>query len=246
MKKLLVLTALLCAGFAMAEGANLWKCDFEEGEGYTEGKLASQNGWDVLAWWANDEVFVVKDDTQAFSGEQFAECNPTGVNVQNNSIDISGVYQEGSKLSMSAYGQANFVEGGADMSLRFHALGTSGKTYDVQIAEFNFKQNGTIEGKVSGGSLSSSAAKGEWVKFGVVIDPATKKVEKIFIGADEKEGDDMYYFSVNTEGCGSLPDGFRFYNGSGKIDNISIDVVPEPAFLGLLALVGLFFARKQR
>ena len=156
MKKLLVLSVLLCAGFAMADGANLWKCDFEEGEGFIEGKVAGQNGWDKLAWWANDEVFVVKGD--AVSGEQFIESNPSGVNVQNNTIDISDDYQEGSKLMMSAYGQANFVDGGQDMSVRFHCLGTSGKTYDVEIAEFNFKQNGTINAWVTGCSFSTTAA----------------------------------------------------------------------------------------
>lgn len=244
MKKLLVLSVLLCAGFAMADGANLWKCDFEEGEGFTEGKVAGQNGWDKLAWWANDEVFVVKGD--AVSGEQFIESNPSGVNVQNNNIDISDDYQEGSKLMMSAYGQANFVDGGQDMSVRFHCLGTSGKTYDVEIAEFNFKQNGTINAWVTGCSFSTTAAQGEWVKFGVVIDPADKKVEKVFIGDTVREDEGMTYKSATTEGCGNLPDGFRIYNGSGKIDNISIDVVPEPAFLGLLALAGLFFVRKQR
>ena len=80
----------------------------------------------------------------------------------------------------------------------------------------------------------------------MVIDPADKKVEKVFIGDTVREDEGMTYKSATAEGCGNLPDGFRVYNGSGKIDNISIDVVPEPAFLGLLALAGLFFVRKQR
>ena len=245
MKKLLVLSVLLCAGIALAEEANLWKCDFEESEGYTEGKLAGQNGWAKLASWANDEVYVVKG--AAASGEQYFHAVPNnGVNVRNNTIDISDDYQEGSKLMMSAYGKADF-EGSAPMSIRFHCLGTSGKTYDVEIVEVNFNQNGSADAWVNGGSLSvSDLVQGEWVKFGVIIDPANKKVEKIFIGDAEREGDDLYYKNVTAAGCGSLPDGFRVYNGGGCIDNISIDVVPEPAFLGLLALAGLFFVRKQR
>ena len=248
MKKFLVLSVLLCAGIVLAEEANLWKCDFEEGEGYSEAKITGQNGWDKLAWWAKDDAYVVKGT--AASGEQFLSCEPIegeSVNVMNNTIDISGDYQEGSKLMVSAYAKPGFVSGRAKMSPRFHCLGTSGKTYDVQIAEFNFNQDGTAQAWVKGGTLSvSGLTEGQWVKFGVVIDPANKKVEKIFIGDNEKEGDDMYYQHADTAGCGSLPDGFRVYDGPGAIDNISIDVVPEPAFLGLLALVGLFFARKQR
>ncbi len=247
MKKLLVLLILLSAGFALAESVTLWSCDFEASEGYSLGKLAGQNGWDKLAWWANDEVFVVNDETAAASGSQFIESNPSGVNVQLNGIDISESYVAGSKLLVSAYGQADFVEGGQPMSVRFHCLGTSGKSYDVEIAEFNFNQDGSGNAYVSGKNMTfEGLEKGQYYKFGVQIDPATKGVEKIFVGENSYEGEGMTYKSATAEGCGSLPDGFRIYNGSGKLDNFSIDVVPEPAFFGLLALLGLFFVRKER
>jgi hypothetical protein len=245
MKKLLVLLVLVSAGFALAENVTLWSCDFEEGEGFTEGKLAGQNGWAKLASWANDSVYVEKGS--AFSGEQCASCEPNkGVNVQNNNIDISEEYVSGSTLMMSVYAKAAF-EGTEPMSLRFHCLGTSGQQHSVEIAEINVYQDGTAGIWVNGGSLSvSGLVQGEYYKYGVIFEPDQKKIKKIFIGDAEKEGDNLYYKSIDTVGCGSLPDGFRFYNGGGCADDIKIDVVPEPAFFGLLAIAGLFFVRKQR
>ena len=246
MKKSLLIFTVLLSVAAFAENQTIFSVGFEESEGYTEGKVAGQNGWDKLAWWANDEVFVVNDDTQAASGNQFIQSNPAGVNVQLNGIDVSSAYREGLKLIVSAYCQADFVTGGQPMSVRFHCLGTSGKTYDVEIVEFNFNQDGSGNAYVTGKDLTfSGLVPGQYYKFGVQIDPATKAVEKLFVGDNSYEGDDMQYKSVTADGCGSLPDGIRIYNGAGKLDDFTIEVVPEPAVFGLLALFGLFFIRKQ-
>ena len=247
MKKMFLLLTIACATVAFAESQSLFSIGFEESEGYTTGTLVGQNGWKELAWWANTEVFVENDENAAASGSQYIESNPSGVNVQLNGIDISESYVAGSKLLVSAYGQADFVEGGQTMSVRFHCLGTSGKGYDVEIAEFNFNQDGSGNAFVSGKNMTfEGLEKGQYYKFGVQIDPATKGVEKIFVGENSYEGEGMTYKSATAEGCGSLPDGIRIYNGAGKVDNFKIEVVPEPAFLGLLAIAGLFFARKQR
>ena len=133
------------------------------------------------------------------------------------------------------------------MSVRFHCLGTSGESYDVEIAEFNFNQDGSGNAYVTGKNLTfDGLVEGQYYEFGVQIDPATKTVEKIFVGENCYEGEGMTYKSAGVEGCGSLPDGIRIYNGAGKLDDFSIEMVPEPAFFGLLAIAGLFFARKQR
>jgi hypothetical protein len=245
MKKLLVLLVLMSAGFALAESVTLWSCDFETSEGFSLGKLAGQNDWAKLASWANDSVYVEEGD--AVSGEQYIHCEPNnGVNVQNNSIDISKDYVPGSTLAMRVYAKADFV-GTQPMSLRLHCLGTSGRQHSVEICEINIYQDGTARIDVNGGNLSvSGLVQGKYYEFGVIFEPDQKKVKKIFIGDNEKEGDNLYYYSVETAGCGSLPDGFRFYDGGGCVDDIKIEMVPEPAIFGLVALLGLFFARKQR
>lgn len=247
MKKLFLLLTIVCATVAFAENQTLFSIDFEESEGYTTGTLVGQNGWKELAWWANTEVFVENDENAAASGSQYIESNPSGVNVQLNGIDISEGYVSGYPLLVRAYAQANFVEGGEPMSVRFHCLGTSDKSYDVEIAEFNFNQDGSGNAYVTGKNMTfDGLVEGQYYEFGVQIDPATKTVEKIFVGENSYEGEGMTYKSINEEGCGSLPDGIRIYNGSGKLDDFSIEMVPEPASLGLLALLGLFFVRKER
>jgi hypothetical protein len=62
---------------------------------------------------------------------------------------------------------------------------------------------------------------------------------------------DTYYkneYDSEKEGKprgGELIDGFGIMK-KGYYDNFKVEMIPEPAFLGLLALVGLFFIRKQR
>jgi hypothetical protein len=249
MKKLLVLLVLGCAVFAFAENQNLVTIDFEESEGYTAGSVTGQDGWENLAWWVNVLSYVTADAEGAQSGSQYLHVCETDVqnaNQMKNDIDISSQYTAGMKLLIHGWAKADF-EGSVPLSIRFHCLGTSGKTYDVEIVEFNFKQDGSGNAYVTGKNLTfEGLTEGEYYEFGVQIDPSTKAVEKVFVGENSYEGEGMTYKSASAEGCGSLPDGFRVYNGKGCVDNIKIDVVPEPAFLGLLALAGLFFVRKQR
>lgn len=249
MKKLLVLLTIACATVAFAENQTLFSIDFEESEGFTAGSVTGQVGWTDLAWWVVTHSFVIADESGAQSGSQYlhvAEDGDSNANQQNNTIDISEEYTEGMKLLLHGWAKADFT-GTAPLSIRFHCLGTSGKGYDVEIAEFNFQQDGSGNAYVSGKNLTfEGLTQGVYYEFGVRIDPSTKTVEKVFVGENSYEGEGMTYKSATAEGCGSLPDGIRVYNGKGCLDNFKIDVVPEPAFLGLLAIAGLFFARKQR
>ncbi|MBR4820630.1 hypothetical protein IKZ70_02060 [bacterium] len=249
MKKLLVLLTIACATVAFAENQTIFSLDFEVGEGYSAGSVTGQNNWEDLAWWVGTHSFVIANAEGAQSGSQYlhvAEDGESGANQLNNRIDISRSYTAGMKLLVHAWGKADF-QGTEPMSVRFHCLGTSGKTYDVEIAEFNFKQDGSGNAFVTGKDLKfEGLVEGEYYEFGVQIDPSTKAVEKVFVGENVYEGEGMTYKSATAEGCGSLPDGIRVYNGKGCLDNFKIDVVPEPAFLGLLALLGLFFVRKER
>ena len=247
MKKLFLLMTIACAAVAFADDQPLFSIGFEESEGYTTGELVGQNGWEQVDWMDNTEVFVINDRREAASGSQYIKSNPSGVNVQLNGIDFSESYIPGTSLLISAYVQAGFERGGQPMSVKFHCLGTSNRRYGVEIAEFNFNQDGSGNAFVSGKNMTfDGLVEGQYYEFGVQIDPATKTVEMIFVGDYCYEGEGMTYKSIDEEGCGSFPDGIRIYNGAGQLDEFSIEMVPEPAFFGLLAIAGLFFARKQR
>ncbi|MBQ7554870.1 hypothetical protein IJS98_00235 [bacterium] len=248
MKKLLVLLTIICAMVTFAESQNIYSIDFETSEGYTAGSITGQNDWKDLAWWVSTHSYVISDANGAQSGSQYLHVAEDGTDNANQVIvfDISGQYTAGMKLLIHAWGKADFT-GTAPLSIRFHCLGTSGKNNDVEIAEFNFKQDGSGNAWVTGKNLTfTGLIQDQYYEFGVQINPATKAVEKVFVGENIYEGEGMTYKSATAEGCGNLPDGFRVYNGKGCVDNIKIDVVPEPAIFGLIALVGLFFARKQR
>ena len=255
MKKLLVLLTLVCATIAFAEGTVLKVIDFEESEGYTVGDLLNQNGWYSI-FSGPDRQLVVNDPEVAPSGSQYVTDNPENSNTPNSAVkfDISEDYVEGSKLCIS-WDQAGSTA--QNSYVKLHNLGTSGKNYDVEIAEILIYTSGYAAITVSKDDKSGTFSKGVPVgdplafhHFTLTIDPATKTIVDYTVDGNVVE--DVIGKPYKNE-CeiaskgqgGSLIDGVRIMN-RGAYDNFKVEMVPEPAFLGLLALAGLFFVRKQR
>lgn len=255
MKKLLVLLTLVCATIAFAEGTVLKVIDFEESEGYTAGDLLNQNGWYSI-FSGPDRQLVVNDPEVAPSGSQYVTDNPESANTPNSAVkfDISEDYVEGSKLCIS-WDQAGSTA--QNSYVKLHNAGTSGKNYDVEIAEVQILVAGYASITVSKDDKTGTFTKGvpitgitDFHHFALTIDPATKTVVDYTVdGNVVEEVLGKPYKNEAEKGSkgegGSLIDGVRIMN-RGAYDNFKVEMVPEPAFFGLLAIAGLFFVRKQR
>jgi len=253
MKKLLVLLTLVCATIAFADGTVLKVIDFEESEGYTVGDLLNQNGWYSIYSGANRQL-VVNDPETAPSGSQYATYNPEESNQPNTAVkfDISGDYVEGNKLVIS-WDQAGCA--GKTGYIKLHNLGTSGKTYDVEIAEIVINSGGYAAITLTKADKSGTFTKGvpvtdvtAFTHFTLTIDPATRSIVDYTVNGNVVEDCIGAYYKNEKDGKprgGDLIDGVRFMN-NGSFDNFKVEMVPEPAIFGLIALLGLFLARKQR
>lgn len=256
MKKLLVLLTLACATFAFAEGTVLKVIDFEESEGYTAGDLLNQNGWYSIFSGA-DRQLVVNDPTTAPSGSQYVTDNPENANAPNSAVkfDISEDYIEGSKLVISWDQAGNASQ---NSYVKLHNLGTTGRNYDVEIAELQIFTSGYASITVAKEDKSGTFSKGVPVDdplafhhFTLTIDPATKSIVDYTVDGNVVEDVIGLYYkneaanATASQQGGSLIDGVRIMN-RGAYDNFKVEMVPEPAFFGLIAILGLFFARKQR
>ena len=234
MKKLLALAALIAMTAAAGETNTIFTIDFETSEGYTVGDVEGQNNW-VKSWWGGGGIVAVSNNTAAAkSGEQFLYCDDSdsqyGTNHQT-SFDISELCPGNAKLQLSFW--ASVPESASNpFFVKLHALGSSGKNYDVEIIELQLNANG--DGQVAYSNASGiqsfkvgDLAVGTYQYCSLIISPATRAIEEIRLGDQVLRDEGMYYKSANTEGCGNLPDGVRIMH-SGKLDNFKIETCPLP------------------
>ena len=246
MKRFFILALLVvCAAALYAEETRLYTIDFEEPD-YTPGEITGQQGWTKLGWYVADGSVVVNDPVTAAEGEQYLQGNDGGSYGAANhykTIDISASYVAGTKLRIGAYllcpstATENFF-------LKLHNLGATGRTYDVELAEIQLSPSGSLyvygKDRVSVSGLTQDA----WHHVSIVIDPPTKTIESAEVDGEPLSGTPILYKSYDEEGANDIIDGLRFMK-SGCLDGFTVDAVPEPAVLALLALIGLFAARKN-
>ena len=256
MKKVLILLAAVCVVSAMAENTVLHVIDFETSEGYSAGELLGQNGWYSI-YSGNGRQEIVNDPTTAPSGSQYATYNKENTGDGPNTavkFDISGSYVAGNKLLISWDQAGSTAQNGY---IKLHNLGTSGKQYDVEIAEIiMYKPSSTyaaitVSNKDKSGTLTKGVDVGDTTvfhHFTLLIDPATRCIKEYTVDGNVIDDITDTYYKNECDGKtrgGDLIDGVRFMN-RGSFDNFKVEMVPEPAAFGLIALLGLFFARKQR
>ena len=254
MKKVLILLAAVCVVSAMAENTVLHVIDFETSEGYSAGELLGQNGWYSI-YSANGRQQVVNDPTTAPSGSQYATFTEDS-NGPNSAVkfDISEDYVPGCKLLISWDQAGSTAQNGY---VKLHNAGDTGKNYDIEIAEIiMYKPSNTyaaitVSKKDKSGTLTKGVDVGDTTAFHhftLLIDPATRCIKEYTVDGNVIDDITDTYYKNECDGKargGDLIDGVRFMN-KGSFDNFKVEMLPEPAIFGLLALAGLFFVRKQR
>ena len=253
MNKFLVLLAVVCVASAMAESTVLKVIDFETSEGYNPGTLKGQNGW-TYDWSSDDANMVVNDAEVAPSGSQYYLMGEDGNDARGRvTFDISSQYAAGAKLRISWFSAG---KSGKTHYAKFHDLGTTGKPYNVEICELTISGNSSnlnVSKEDKSGTTSfnkSLADPTAFHEFSVLIDPPTKTIKEYTVDGEVIfDGSSVYYYKSEAFGDaigqgGALIDGIRC-QGAGMFDGLKVEMVPEPAFFGLVALLGLFFARKQ-
>ena len=234
MKKLLLLFVLGVVTVLAGETNTIFTIDFETSEGYVPGDVEGQNNW-VKSWWGGGGIVAVSNNTAAAkSGDQFLYCDDSdsqyGTNHQT-SFDISELCPGNAKLQVSFW--ASVPESSSNpFFVKLHALGSSGKNYDVEIVELQLNANG--DGQVAYSNASGiqtfkvgELAVGSYQYCGIIISPATRSIEEIRLGDQVIRDDGMLYKSASVEGCGNLPDGIRIMH-SGRLDNFKIETCPLP------------------
>ena len=254
MKNLLVLLAAVCVVSAMAESTVLKVIDFETGEGYNPGTLKGQNGW-TYDWSSDDANMVVNDAEVAPSGSQYYLMGEDGNDARGRvTFDISSQYAAGAKLRISWYSAG---KSGKTHYAKFHDLGTTGKPYNVEMFELQIYGNTsalTVSKEDKSGTTSFNKYLADptvFHTFSVLVDPADKTIKEYTVDGEVIfDGSSVYYYKSEAAGDaigqgGALIDGIRC-QGAGMFDGLKVEMVPEPAIFGLVALLGLFLARKQR
>lgn len=259
MKKVLILLAAVCVASAMAENVVLKTIDFETSEGYQAGDLLNQNGWYSIYSDSNRQM-VVNDSTAAPSGTQYVDMDYDADHGVNSAVkfDVSEDFENGNKLRISWYSRGSEISGKTHYT-KLHNIGTTGRNFDVEIAEFTIGSSGWANLTVSKEDKSGTVNLGkfltnptDWHFCQLTVDPADKTIKEwVLDGEVIFDGSAVYYYK--NEGYnnaykglgGNLIDGVRIMN-YGAFDGFKVEMVPEPAVFGLLALLGLFFARKQR
>ena len=90
-----------------------------------------------------------------------------------------------------------------------------------------------------------------WHHFTMTLEPESRMIKEFTVDGNVIDAvTDTYYKNEYDSASGSVPRGGELIDGIGVMkkgyyDNFKVEMIPEPAFLGLLALAGLFFVRKQ-
>lgn len=264
MKKLFVLLTVVCAVSVLAETKTLWTCDFETSEGYETGKLVGQCGWYNVNGTTTTRDVVANDPNFAPSGSQFLSFNPDvdgKKTVSAVQFDISDDYVIApyNKLVVS-WDQARMSGDYQDDTcyVKLFNFGDTGRSSDIEIAalrlEFNYASITVTKADKSGplNVTINMAYPEDWHHYTMTLEPESRMIKEFTVDGNVIDAvTDTYYKNEYDSASGSVPRGGELIDGIGVMkkgyyDNFKVEMIPEPAFLGLLALAGLFFIRKER
>jgi hypothetical protein len=264
MKKLFVLFTIVCAVSVMAESKTLWYCDFETGEGYQTGKVVGQCGWYKATGTITTRDVVAKEPGEAASGDQYLSYDPSVTDkgkITAVKFDISDEYV------IAPYNQLRISWDQARISRDYrddtcyvilHNSGETGRSSGIEIARFRLENNyasytGTKADKSGQLNVTINMSNpDDWHHCCITLDPDNRMVKEFTV--DDVVIDactDTYYKNESDSTGSTTPRGGELIDGigvmnKGKYDNFKVEMIPEPASLGLLALLGLFFVRKER
>ena len=237
MKKLLILSLALFAATAFAESVNVFSCDFEADEGFNLGSVYNQQGW-----YRNAEnfnfIFVTND--VAYSGAQcLCFTNTTkGVGISHD-ISYANPYSADVLFSFAFIPGTSFVRyqlfDNEGKRIKKFAIQSSMITFDNpwNAPTLNIDPNSWYFA-----TIRLDVKNNVFKTFEISKDAAGDVISLQDIPFDTSEGGsgDIGKLSLSKEWTDTEPT---------FIDDINIDLVPEPACLGLLALAGLFLLRKR-
>ena len=238
MKKALILTMALLTVAAFAEQVNVFTCGFEEGEGFSTGTIAGQNGWSLNGTEMGQMTIV---DTASYAGDQsFRIYHPEqswGDNDAIKTISYENPYEVDVHISYMVKPGNNYC-----------SFGPKDKNNQLMFNLYVGKNE-------IGGDLPTYTSKGvslnpdQWCPVEILISPKTSKIKSVTVGdyvlVSPSEEPRDYYGSASGD-LGKLVFFTKWhYMTETFVDNISVDLVPEPASMGLLALLGLCFLRKR-
>ena len=264
MNKLFVLLTVVCAVSVLAETKTLWTCDFETGEGYQTGNVVGQCGWYNVNGTTTTRDVVANDPNFASSGSQFLSFNPD-VNGKKTisavEFDVSDSYVIApyNKLFVS-WDQARVSDSYSDDTcyVKLFNFGDTGRSSDIEIASFRLEYSYALleVTKADKSNILNVTINMDhpevWHHFTMTLEPESRMIKEFTVDGNVIDAvTDTYYKNEYESASGSVPRGGGLIDGIGVMkkgyyDNFKVEMIPEPAFLGLLALASLFFARKER
>ena len=239
MKKLLFLlafTALVQGAFADDQ---VFFCGFEESEGYALGPITGQNDWTELF----SHTVNMYDVTNVFSftGDQSLfvygprEGGDTGVKK---TVEYENPYK--GKILFT------YMLKPGDTYVRMYLYDkVGGESHRMAVVHINTHELYVDAGGTwSGGDPKLSAD--EWYKVTLLFDPIDSVLEDFTLGDDITIDQVRDY--CDPEASGDLGS-FAIRTGwndptDACVDDITIELIPEPACVGLLALASLCLSRK--
>jgi opacity protein-like surface antigen len=231
MKKALVLTLVLLTGAAFAESVNVFKCGFEESEGYNLGVLRKQVDWTGDR---NAEANTQVVDTDSFSGNRSVYFS--GGSRVDHAISYSNPYQAKILFSFVIRPSENYVRTYLNDSNNNNITTIHIKLDDVYLDAGHASRSKNY-------NLNSS----EWYPISILLDPKLNEIVEIYVGDNlyVAPDEDFAYRDGASGEINSISFQVNTLPIDSYVDDISVDLVPEPASIGLLALAGLFLLRKR-
>lgn len=222
---------LVSAFAANAEYQQIYSLGFETSENYSVGSLDGQNGWSK----SSDKTAVQVAD-YGYDSEQSAYLSGANVAEQ---LDISLSNPKNEAMWFRCMTKPS--PAGQNVAITLSTEGNRIIKLNLTRSVFTIDTKGYAQMGVTLGD--------EWYEWGVIFEPKTKTISKVYVGDFEMvpSGDTAKYSSDSA----GIPSRIRIeteWNASDAdayIDDITFAVAPEPACLGLLALAGLFFLRKR-
>lgn len=234
MKKLFILSLALFAAAAFAEKVNVFSCGFEPEEGYSTGILYNQQGW--TSYSEGYHYREVVDDV-SYSGKQSVHIFTTETH---NSGEKHSVTYDNPYRAKVIY---SFMFKPSDGPVRFLIFDKDGK----QIKKFTIsKSQFTADSPWDAKNFSLDTD--TWYPVTMALDVRNNTFESFEIG-DVFSNSFVYDNTTTASGdIGSIVFMTEWTDTAthSYIDDVSIDLVPEPACVGLLAFAGLLLLRKRR